>query len=525
MAETENKIAKDEENAVSEQPEKISIPTPRFDTENEPEDVPAKKDRKILKRVLIAAGAAVVVLAAAAGITGAVLLKAVPADRVADNVFIENLDVSGLTYDELLDSIKATYLLENKDISITCQGKTMTINGNEIGIGANPEETADKAFQVAKSDSAVENAMKALQLKFRPEVIIPSAFVDDALLDQKLNEFGTEVYGELKQPTVTIEGSNAVITPGTAGYNNSPEFARGEVKWHIQYESFENIPVSLESAEPQPLTIEELDAAVYRDPVNASYKVENNTVSIVPAQTGRYLDKEEAASLLEAGNSSGETFTIPIYTSQPEVVENTLQQKLFNAELSNFSTSYSTSAAGRKQNVAIAAGKLNGTVVAPGETFSFNGTVGLRSEANGFQPATEYVNGESVQGIGGGVCQVSSTLFNTVLLADLDIVTRSPHSKTVSYLPYGRDAAVADYGPDFKFRNNTDYPIKISASANGSTLSMTITGTAYEPAHNVSLSVVTGTASDGRTSYVLYRKTTAGDQVLRDERVCTSVYK
>ena len=271
--------------------------------------------------------------------------------------------------------------------------------------------------------------------------------------------------------------------------------------------------------------MEALDAAVYRDPVNASYKVENNSVSIVPSQTGRYLNKEEAATLLEAGNASGESFTVPIYASQPEVLEGTLQEKLFNGSLSHFSTNYSSSASGRKQNVAIAAGKLNGTVVGPGETFSFNATVGLRSEANGFQPAIEYVNGESVQGIGGGVCQVSSTLFNAVLMADLDIVSRSPHSKTVSYLPYGRDAAVADYGPDFKFRNNTSYPIKISASANGSELSMTITGTAYEPAHNVSLSVTNGTTADGRTSYILYRKTTAGDQVVRDEKVCTSVYK
>lgn len=526
MAETENNITKDEKNAsVSEQPKKISVSTPSFDTETETKAVTEKTDNKIIKRVLIAAGAVIVALVAAAGITGAVLLQSVPADRVADNVFIEDLDVSGLTYDELLSSIKATYLLENKDISITCQGKTMTIHGSDIGIGANPEETADKAFQVAKSDSSIKNAIKALQLKLKPEVIVPSAFVDDALLDQKLNEFGIEVYGELKSPSITIEGNNAVVTPGTAGYNNSPEFARGEVKWHIQYESFENIPVSLESAEPEPLTMEALDAAVYRDPVNASYKVENNSVSIVPSQNGRYLNKEEAAPLLEAGNASGESFTVPIYASQPEVLESTLQEKLFNGSLSHFSTNYSSSASGRKQNVAIAAGKLNGTVVGPGETFSFNATVGLRSEANGFQPATEYVNGESVQGIGGGVCQVSSTLFNAVLMADLDIVSRSPHSKTVSYLPYGRDAAVADYGPDFKFRNNTSYPIKISASANGSELSMTITGTAYEPAHNVSLSVTNGTTADGRTSYILYRKTTAGDQIVRDEKVCTSVYK
>lgn len=509
---------------------------PEFDIEDEKDisptiadmsdnnDIPPKKDLKTLKKVLITAGIAVAVLAVSSGITLAVIGSSIPKDLVADNVYIEDLNVSGLSYDDLLKSIKATYLLKDRQISITCQGKTMAMNGRDIGIAANPEETAQKAFAVAKSDSSVKNAFAALGLKFKPTVIVPSASVDDALLDEKLNEFGLQVYGELKQPSVRIETNTAVITPGTTGYNNDPEYARGEVKWHIQYESFENIPVTLEAAKPSDLTVEELDAAVYKDPVNASYLIENNKVTITPSEPGRYLNKDEALPLLETVAEGGPEVSIPYYVSQPEVLESTLNDKLFDSTLASFSTYYGSSASGRKQNVAIAAGKLNGVVIAPGATFSFNDTVGKRSVANGFQPAPEYNNGESVVGIGGGTCQVSTTLFNSVLLADLDIVSRSNHSLAVHYVPAGRDATVADYGPDFKFRNNTGYPIKLVTSANGANLSISVVGTSYEPSHSVHLSVSTGTSS-GKTSYTLYRKTKAGDEVVRDERVCTSVYK
>ena len=119
-----------------------------------------------------------------------------------------------------------------------------------------------------------------------------------------------------------------------------------------------------------------------------------------------------------------EPVTLPFYVSYPTVDENTLREKLFSATLSSYSTSYGSSTANRCANVARAASLINGKVIAPGDVFSFNDTVGHRTIENGFSTAKEYVDGKSVDGIGGGTCQVSSTLYSAVLYADLSIIER-----------------------------------------------------------------------------------------------------
>lgn len=144
--------------------------------------------------------------------------------------------------------------------------------------------------------------------------------------------------------------------------------------------------------------------------------------------------------------------------------------------LGSFSTDYSTSTAARANNVRTAANYINGTVLYPGETFSVVKVIKDRTVANGYQAAAEYSSGNVVEGIGGGVCQVSTTLYNAVLKAELEIVERSPHSMVVSYVPVSRDAAIAGDYKDMKFKNNMKVPVYIAASAQGGILSFRIYG-------------------------------------------------
>lgn len=149
--------------------------------------------------------------------------------------------------------------------------------------------------------------------------------------------------------------------------------------------------------------------------------------------------------------------------------------------IGSYSTSYGTSSAARANNVKTAATYINGTVVYPGKTFSVVKTIKDRTEANGYQPAPEYSSGSVVVGVGGGVCQVSTTLYNAVINAELEIVERSPHSMVVSYVDVSRDAAISGNYKDFKFKNNTDVPVYIAASADGATLSFRIYGEETRP--------------------------------------------
>ena len=137
-------------------------------------------------------------------------------------------------------------------------------------------------------------------------------------------------------------------------------------------------------------------------------------------------------------------------------------------------TTTTTSNSNRNENIRLAVAALNGTIVKPGQEFSFNNTTGARTEEKGYKPATAYLNGEVVQEPGGGVCQVSSTLYNAVVFAGLKSTERHAHSYEPSYVTPGEDAAVSYGGPDFKFVNNSEYPLAIKASFSASDRKLTI---------------------------------------------------
>ena len=159
-------------------------------------------------------------------------------------------------------------------------------------------------------------------------------------------------------------------------------------------------------------------------------------------------------------------FAMPFYNLQP-------QNLVLRAQ---FNTSYSSSTEERKNNIFIASKSLNNILIAPNEEFSFNKTVGERTEKRGYKCAKIIVNGEFVDGIGGGVCQVSTTLYNAVLLAGLKIIEYHPHSLAVSYVAPSFDAMVNSGSADLRFINNTHNPIILSCVANGSVLSVKVYG-------------------------------------------------
>ena len=142
--------------------------------------------------------------------------------------------------------------------------------------------------------------------------------------------------------------------------------------------------------------------------------------------------------------------------------------------LSTFSTKYAASNKNRTTNLILASNKINGTVLMPGEVFSYNKVVGKRTIAAGYKEAPIYVSGRVEDGLGGGICQITSTLYNAVVFANLEIVERSNHQFVPSYVGASRDATVVYGALDFKFKNNTDYTIIINVSDTETEVSCTI---------------------------------------------------
>ncbi len=416
-------------------------------------------------------------------------LASITPDRVMNNVYIEDIDVSNLTYDEVLNAISDTYLFENACITLVNGDKTFNINGADIGLTAMPEETAKKAVDYCKTKNFLVNGLAAMRLLVKEHVIIPAPQVDDDLLDAKLNEFGNIVLGERKQHYVEY-GDNGYLTvySGCTGYDGNVMPAREQTKNSLLNEVFSNIHVAYTAAPPDTMTLESFDALVYKDPVNARYEINGNDVAVIPGETGRYINKEEISPYIQNIYEGCEPVKLPYYVSPPDIDTEMLRSKLFNATLSTYSTSYGGSTSNRCANISRAASLINGAVIPAGEIFSFNDTVGHRTVENGFSTAKEYVDGKSVDGIGGGVCQVSSTLYSAVLYADMAITERLNHMMTVGYIPLGQDATVSDGGVDFKFKNSSDYPVKITASTSGSTITVSIIGTAWDPKREVKIS-------------------------------------
>lgn len=221
------------------------------------------------------------------------------------------------------------------------------------------------------------------------------------------------------------------------------------------------------------LTAQEIHDAVYGEVKNASYDI--TTGSIVPEETGADFDVAAAQQAMD-GAAPGETVTISAEIQYPAVTADELRSALFRDVLGECSTHVSGTAP-RINNVRLAAAAFNGTVMNTGDVFSYNDALGKRTVEKGYGPASAYISGETVDVIGGGICQGSSTLYLACLRANLEITERYAHRYTPSYIPWGMDATVSWGGPDYKFTNNTDYPIKIVAEFVNNDIIIKILGT------------------------------------------------
>lgn len=220
--------------------------------------------------------------------------------------------------------------------------------------------------------------------------------------------------------------------------------------------------------------------------VNNGLKRENGQFVFIAGNDGVSIDVASSAAKItnfvdSEWDGSDSTIELDTTTVEPEGSEE--QLRAIQDNLGTFSTNYSTSGASRKQNIKVATANINGSVVYPGETFSTSTTMKSRTLENGYAIAAAYENGTTVDSVGGGVCQVSSTLYNAVIRAELEIVERSPHSMKVAYVKPSDDAAIADGIKDFVFKNNQDYPIYIEGITTGTVVSFTIYGKETRPAN------------------------------------------
>ena len=260
------------------------------------------------------------------------------------------------------------------------------------------------------------------------------------------------------------------------------------------------------------------DTAKYGDDITIKYRILNKA-----AFTDFKISVEEAKNMITA--EVKDEYVIPLKTLYPSVSTSMIGTEAFPDQLASFSTNYNSRDTDRTTNLKLAANKVNGTVLMPGETFSYNKVVGKRTIAAGYKEAAVYSNGQVVDGIGGGICQISSTIYNAAIYANLDIVTRRNHQFVPSYVSASRDATVVYGSTDFQFKNNRKYPIKIMCSVSGGVARVRIFGLKQADDYDVQISSYITSQTSTATYSEAYKILKKNGKVVKKVLLSKDTYK
>ena len=325
----------------------------------------------------------------------------------------------------------------------------------------------------------------------------------------------------MQDTTYEVTDTGLIVHKGISGTRPDVDALKQQIQTNVTAMNFQDV-ISCPTAENQ---LTEPDFAgiasqIYTDPVNATLDP-NNGYSVVASKNGTSMNADNAKAEYESAEENTD-ITIPFTFTEPEITTEKMNANLFKDTLGSYSSSAAGGTSGRIHNVGLTASICNGQIVLPGETFSFNGVVGDTTAEKGYQEAAGYQDGKVVQVLGGGECQVSSTLFSAILYTDLDVLERANHSMPVHYVPSGMDATVFWDSPDFKFENNHKYPVKIVMNMDSSdTLTVKILGT-KENDYTIEPRV----EQIDEMSNVTYRDyKDASGNVVKSESVCASKYK
>lgn len=444
---------------------------------------------------------------------------------IAHGISIKGIDISGLTKEEATQKI-STYISSSipQEIKLKHNDYETSLSTEQLSVYFNTNEAVEIAYEIGKNGNIFENNFIILKSLFSKTNIDPGFSIDEEQLKNSLQDISNKLPDKVIESSCYIDGNNLIITKGHSGNVIKIEESAKYIKYNINNLNLKDNQLQLITEEQSPTQIN-LDAIyneIHKEPINAYYT--QNPYRVIPSENGLDfgISLEEAKQLLQ---EEKDEYTIPLKVLYPNVTTNMIGTEAFPDLLSNFSTKYSASNRNRTTNLILAANKINGTVLMPGETFSYNKTVGARTIAAGYKEAPIYVSGRVEDGLGGGICQITTTLYNAVLYANLEVTERSNHQFVPSYAGASRDATVVYGAIDFKFKNNREYPIKINCSVSNGIANFKIFGLKSENDYEVQItSRTTGTTSNAIYSEA-YKTLKKNGNIVSTERISKDTYK
>ncbi|MDE7053880.1 MAG: VanW family protein [Oscillospiraceae bacterium] len=435
-------------------------------------DAPAQTRTKGSKAGWIALGLiAALLVAGAAGLC----VYANQYDKVFPGVSLGERDLSGMTEQQLRKELTVGGLLSG-EVSITAAGEELgRYTQEDLGAYIDGGKLADAAWDVGREEGGIgwlKNGWAMLSgwlgVHHSGDMEV---FYDDNTLQAAAEEMAaafdqTQVDGSYE---LTEDGIYAV-KPAEGRTLDQPELI-DEIK--ALDGAGGKVEAGYDAVPGAELDLEAIARELNAEPSNARYDIPSGKV--VDGQIGVNLDPQAAAFALDAA-APGERILLPAEVTYPKMTAAELEAVLFRDVLGTTSTKVGGTSV-RRNNVKLAGDMCNGVVLNDGDIFDYNAVVGKRTTDRGFGAAPAYVNGETVDTIGGGICQVSSTIYYAALLSNLEIVERYAHRYAPSYITWGMDATVSWGGPEFRFKNDTGYPVRLDVTYENSRITVSVVGT------------------------------------------------
>lgn len=477
-----------------------------------------KKINKKSKAPLIAAVCAVVVLLLVAGYIAVCI--SLESNVIQENVTINGISVQGMTKSEAVEAVTGDFEenLSEYIVTVTLEGKEFPVDiSSALGFDATSE--VEDAYQLGNGAwylrpiDRIEIARNELrELTVNPYLAYPEK------LEELILATGIDAYDSVVNSSYEITEDTILVHKGKAGSRADIEQLETKIREAVETDVHtKTVECPFTTGQPEGVDFQAIYNEIYSEAKEAEY--DKSTGEIIPSSVGKSFDVEYANSLYESAEQ-GQDFTVALTITEPTISTEDMEENLFSTTLSKYTT-YGGGTSGRIKNISLAAKACDGVILLPGEEFSYNDVVGKRTAERGFQMAGAYENGTVVQEIGGGICQVSSTIFAAVLSTNLEIVKRSNHSLPVSYMPLGMDATVSWGGPEFIFRNNRAYPIKLSVIYEGGAITVKIIGT-NENNNKIKVSLETV----GDLSVNTYRETyDENGELISRVKVASSTYR
>lgn len=396
-------------------------------------------------------------------------------EKIISGVTIEGIEVSGLTKEEAKAKLETVYAeKKEKNIELKYEEFESELNPTLMEVSYDIENAVNEAYGLGRNQNIFVNNYNILGTLVGKREIAVNMSLNEETTKQTIEDIGANLPGILIEPSYSIEENKLIITRGKEGIVVKTEDLLTQVKELLKdiHATENTIEIPVETRTPQNIDIDKIHNEVYKQAQDAYYT--KDPFTIYPEVEGIDFDVEKAKEMIAA--EVKDEYIIDLIITKPKITIDQIGTEAFPDQLSTFTTRYDASDKDRTTNLVLACQKLNGKVIMPGQTFSYNETLGPRTAAAGYKNAKIYESGQVVDGLGGGICQISSTLYNAALMSDMEIVERRNHQFVTSYVKAGRDATVVYGSTDFRFKNTRTYPVKIIASAKSGIATVSIFG-------------------------------------------------